>query len=99
MISIEIKEKLEFTLDVDTIDYYNAMPLLNAINTEIEKYQKRVVINLKNVSFIDSSGIAMLAGLTKRYTGSRGNLVLSNVSQELKKMFKTMNLDGFFKLR
>jgi len=98
MISVEVNERLEIIINVDSIEFSNSMPLSNLINDEIKKYKKNISINLKNVLFIDSTGIAMLARLMQRNAGPGKNVVLTEVSRDLKAIFKAMSLDGFFKL-
>lgn len=56
---------------------------------------KHLVINLKDVRFIDSSGLGMLIGCYKFMQGRQGSMMLSDVSTAL---YRILELSGIKKL-
>ena len=56
---------------------------------------KHLVINLKDVRFIDSSGLGMLIGCYKFMQGRQGSMMLSDVSVAL---YRILELSGIKKL-
>ncbi len=59
---------------------------------EVEE-KKTIIINLKNVQVIDSIGIGVLIKASKRLHQKDGSLVLKDVSNDIIKMFKIMQID------
>ena len=56
---------------------------------------KHLVLNLKDVRFIDSSGLGMLIGCYKFMQGRQGSMMLSDVSAAL---YRILELSGIKKL-
>ena len=67
-----------------------------AIRKAVDSGARAVVINLQDVSAIDSSGIADLASSHMTLASSGGRLKLSNLSQKLKDIFAITRLNGVF---
>jgi anti-sigma B factor antagonist len=57
----------------------------------------RVVIDFKNVSFLDSSGLGALVGVLKKI-GHRGELVVSGLNNDVQQMFRICRMDRVFKV-
>ncbi|MCM8530214.1 MAG: STAS domain-containing protein [Lentisphaeraceae bacterium] len=55
-----------------------------------------VVVNLKNVEMIDSTGISLLISLQNTLKKNSGELSLENSSEDIAHMFKLMRLDKHF---
>jgi anti-sigma B factor antagonist len=51
-----------------------------------------------DVSYIDSSGIGTLINATKKIRDKKGELIISNLSSEVKKIFSLVNLETFLKI-
>ena len=58
----------------------------------------KIYINFSNVKYIDSSGIGVLINTAKKIRTNSGELILSNLSSDIKKIFSTVNLDSYFKI-
>lgn len=58
----------------------------------------KVVIDMKNVGYIDSSGLATLVELLKKLKQKGGNLSLSQVSEKVKSLFEITKLDRLFSI-
>ena len=58
----------------------------------------KVIINMANVGYIDSSGLATLVELLKRVKTKGGNLGLSQVSEKVKSLFEITKLDKLFSI-
>jgi len=60
------------------INIYNGRTLRNALNELLEQGEAKVIINLKDVKYLDSSGIGiLLSGLT-RFKKEQGKFLLCN---------------------
>lgn len=80
------------------IDLYNAPEIKDTMQKLIEAEKYSIIINLEQVSYIDSSGIgALISGLSnlKKYQGS---LKIINVYASVKKVFELTKLTSFFEI-
>ena len=58
----------------------------------------KVVVNLKMVNFIDSSGLAVLVQGMKRSRDNKGDVHLCNLQQKVRIIFELTRLDKAFKI-
>ncbi len=59
---------------------------------------KKIIINMENMDFIDSKGIAVLISAAKVTRKNEGDLVLIDVPDHIKSIFKPINLQRFIKI-
>ena len=78
------------------IDLYNASEITNMINKISENEKYNIVINLKDVSYIDSSGIGALISCSSLLKKSQMGLKIINVYASVKKVFELTSLTSFF---
>lgn len=57
----------------------------------------KLVIDLSEVSFVDSSGLGALVGLLKK-VGNRGEVVLCHPADSVMQMFRITRMDRVFKM-
>lgn len=70
--------------------------LRQAIDTEIERRGIRtVILNLEEVSFIDSSGLGVILGRFKKLLPLGGKIIISHVPPHI---YKIMELSGLPKI-
>jgi anti-sigma B factor antagonist len=55
-----------------------------------------VVIDLRGVTFMDSSGLGALVGVRKRVEGAGGTLTLANLSPNVLRIFALTKMDSVF---
>ena len=91
------KNETAIILDIyGDVDLYNAPDLVNMIHKLAEKEKCKIIINLKDVFYIDSSGIgAIISGLLHVEENS-GELKIIHISAAVKKIFELTNLISFF---
>ncbi len=80
------------------IDVYNAYELRNEINRAIEDKFYRVIIDLKNVSYIDSSGLGVLVSGVKTVMNHQGVLKLVELNEKIRSLTKLTGLEKFFEI-
>jgi len=56
-----------------------------------------LLVNMERAEYIDSSGISVLINTTKLLRKAGGDLVVTTVSQEIKKIFSIVYLQDFIK--
>ena len=80
------------------IDLYNAPEIKDIVNKLIEQKKYSVVINLKEVTYIDSSGIGALISSLSNLKKYQGGLKIINVFASVKKVFELTKLTSFFEI-
>ena len=75
----------------------NTSPQVKKIFDKIIASKKeKIVINLKKVSYVDSSGLATLVEILKGLRAYGGRLKISNLSQKVKNLFEITKLEKLF---
>ncbi|MFC1504162.1 STAS domain-containing protein [Spirochaetota bacterium] len=80
------------------IDLYNAPEIKESIKQQIDQGHKKVIINLENVSYIDSSGIGALISSLSNLKKIGGGLKIINVYDSVRKVFELTKLTSFFQI-
>ncbi|MEW6556844.1 MAG: STAS domain-containing protein [Elusimicrobiota bacterium] len=58
----------------------------------------KVVVNLSQVNYIDSSGLGTFIGALKMFNAVNGKIVLAGLSSNLKKIFEITRMSNFFSI-
>jgi len=87
---VRLKGKITFELCPDLQRFLDPIP---------EAEVKRVVIDFKEVPFIDSSGIGEILRLFKRIKEAGGEVVLANPNQKLRDLFLMYRFNQFMKIQ
>jgi anti-sigma B factor antagonist len=72
--------------------------LRDAVRDMVSKNQKKVLLNLGDVSYIDSSGIGELVSGFTTVTNSGGNLKLLNLNKRVKDLLQITKLYTVFEV-
>jgi len=78
------------------IDMHHTPGVHKALVETYSKQPKRMVINLAEVSYMDSSGIGTLVEVLRKVKSYRGKLVLCGLSERVQSVFEITKLDQFF---
>ena len=78
------------------IDINSSPDVKKTFDQVVSQKKDKVVINLKDVSYIDSSGLATLVEILKNLRAYGGKLKLSNLSVKVKGLFEITKLDKLF---
>ena len=71
-------------------------PVLEFVKDNIEAGNKRVLFNLQDLKFINSTGLGMLMTALARVRNAGGEMILSNLPEIMTKLLKMMKLDATF---
>jgi len=80
------------------IDLYFAPELKEYFNKVISKNGLHIVANLKDVSYIDSSGCAAFVAVLKGLKTRQGSLKFCHIQSNIKKLFSLAKLDSIFEV-
>ena len=78
------------------IDLFTAPELKQKLTDAIEGGKTRIVVDLTQTSFLDSTALGVLIGAVKRLRTRDGALVIVNVDQNIAKTFEITGLDQIF---
>jgi anti-anti-sigma factor len=73
--------------------------LQSRLDKLVEKDVRQVVIDFREVPFIDSSGVGEILRLFKRMREMGGDIILINPNQKLRDLFSMYRFDQFMTIR
>jgi len=80
------------------IDVYTAPQFRETIVAAIEAGHTRLVLDVENVAFLDSTGLGVLVGALKRVRAEGGSLDIICTGDRLLRIFRITGLDKVFGL-
>lgn len=80
------------------LDMNNVKFVKKIFDDEVNKGTKYVAIDMKNLSYIDSSGIGSFIGLMSKLRQVGGQVILLNMNPEIERIFSMTKLLAFFKV-
>ena len=81
------------------IDINTSPSIKKMFDKAMQKKSERVVVNLKSVTYVDSSGLATLVEILKNIRQYGGKLKLSNLSPKIKSLFEITKLEKLFDIQ
>ena len=82
------------------IDHHCAKAYIAGIGAKIEAYTPEVcILDFADVSFVDSSGIAVVINALRSMTQIEGKLVLSGICQQPMKVFRASGIDKIVEIK
>jgi anti-sigma B factor antagonist len=81
------------------IDLFTAPELKAALAAAVEAGRTRIVVDLTETSFLDSTALGVLIGAVKRLRSRDGVLTIVNVDRNIAKTFEITGLDQIFTIR
>ncbi|PLS07976.1 anti-sigma factor antagonist [Neobacillus cucumis] len=99
-LSIDIHQKNEevSVLLAGEIDAFTAPNLREELLPLAEGDKKVVTVNLKDVSYLDSTGLGVFVGLFKKMKENGGELRLIELSDRLKRLFEITGLGNIMNI-
>ncbi|MBQ6839844.1 MAG: STAS domain-containing protein [Oscillospiraceae bacterium] len=82
------------------IDHHCAKAYIQSLSAKIEAYNPRIcVLDFQDVSFMDSSGIAVVINTLRNMTRIEGSLVLTGLSDQPMKVFRASGIDKLVEIK
>lgn len=82
------------------IDHHCAKAYIQTIISKIEAYTPKVcVLDFQEVTFMDSSGIAVVINALRNMSRIQGSLVLTGLNEQPLKVFKTSGMDKLVEIK
>ena len=80
------------------IDLHVAPTVTAAFNDVIDRKPERLVVDLTDVSYIDSAGLATLIQAMQKVEGYGGKFMLSGLQETVRSIFEISRLDQVFQI-
>src|ERR1700712_6135282 len=80
------------------IDLFTAPELKQVLAESIESGRIRIIVDLTETTFLDSTALGVLIGAVKRLRSRDGALAIVNVDENISKTFEITGLDQIFKI-
>lgn len=90
----KVKVSVSGEIDMNTSDELRDV-LMDAIDESI--YQ--ITVDMQEVNFIDSSGIATLVETMQELNSNNGQLILKNLREDVRSVFEIANLIDVFEIQ
>jgi anti-anti-sigma factor len=82
-----------------TREHLSGLPdLSRTVEEQLDAGKKRFALNLKNVSYIDTSGLGMIFGMYKRIMKKDGHLVIAEIPSRLQRVFDVMDIGSIMRI-
>ena len=78
------------------IDINTSPDVKKSFDKAVKEKKEKVVINLKQVGYVDSSGLATLVEILKNLRSYGGKLKLASLSDKVRGLFEITKLDKLF---
>ena len=82
------------------IDHHCAKAYIQIISSKIEAYMPQIcVLDFHEVTFVDSSGIAVVINALRNMSQIEGKLLLSGISPQPMRVFRASGIDKLVEIR
>jgi len=81
-----------------TVDMHHTPEVHKALVSACNRKPQNLVINMEEVTYMDSSGIGTLVEVFRRVNGYQGKLALCGLNERVHSVFEITKLDKFFKI-
>lgn len=98
-LNFDFKDGTLYVSLIGEINHHNAFSVRQEIDEKIQELNsKNLVLDLAEVSFMDSSGLGLIMGRYQRMQELGGTLTVANPSADHKKLFKLAGLNKLVKI-
>lgn len=78
------------------IDIYNAPELKEHLNKLIQEARGNIVIDCRDLNYVDSTGLGVLISVLKKVREYEGDIKIKNLKPYIRKIFTITGLDKIF---
>lgn len=96
-ISRIIEDKISFiTLKGNLLGEKDSKPIIESVGKSIENNSNLFVVDVKELSYVNSTGISALISILTKSRNAGGEMYLINLPDQLKKLLELTKLDKVF---
>ena len=78
------------------VDIYTSKSFKEELNNIVDSTKLDLVIDFKDLSYIDSTGLGILVGALKKVKQNNKEVYITNIKDSIKKLFVITGLDKLF---
>ena len=97
-ISQKNKNEIQILELTGELDFHTSPEFRDRLHAVIEKQATKLLVNLKKVSYIDSSGLATFIEALQKVKKKAGRMVLTELAPAVRSVFEIAKLDDVFSL-
>ncbi|MBO8170623.1 MAG: anti-sigma F factor antagonist [Bacillaceae bacterium] len=95
-IDLEQRDRILIVRLKGELDHHTSDELKKQLESAIEEADiQHIILSLKNLQFMDSSGIGVILGRYKKISQKQGEMVVCSINPTIKRLFE---LSGLFKI-
>jgi len=91
----KLQDKIKVILSGE-VDIYTSQELKEKLYKIVETYREDLLIDCKDLNYIDSTGLGIFVGALKKAKQYEKKIVISNLKENIKKLFLITGLDKIF---
>lgn len=95
-VKIEVRDSAKIVLVKGDVDMSSSRRLREVLKELTNKKEKRIVIDLAQMPYIDSAGLATLVECYQETKKYKGDLRLADLSTNVREVFRLARLDTIF---
>lgn len=94
------KKHGELVIDLEgDLDIYSCTDFKETVNNEVIKNPADILIEAKDLDYIDSTGLGVLISIYKHIKESGHNIAIKDLKPNVKKIFLITDLDKIFDIK
>lgn len=94
-----ITDESATTIEIDgEVDLYSSTDVRKTLYGLMDQKTPVIIVDLKGVGYMDSSGVATLVEGWQRVKNYGGKIVLADLRKEVRDVFELTKLDSFFEI-
>ncbi|AUS98154.1 anti-anti-sigma factor [Clostridium thermosuccinogenes] len=78
------------------VDIYTSQKLKDKLYSLVDESKSDIRIDFKDLTYIDSTGLGILVGALKKARQKEKNIIISNMRENINKLFLITGLDKLF---
>ena len=95
-IDLEVRQEVLCIRLGGELDHHTAEILREKVTKTIEQHHiQHIILNLENLTFMDSSGLGVILGRYKQIKSMKGEMVVVSITPPVKRLFE---MSGLFKI-
>jgi len=79
-----------------SLDIYTSIDFRNYLETNVNQSHKKIIVDMLNLNYIDSSGIGMLIKVLNNFKSANYSFILTRLKPSMEKVFKVAGLSSYF---
>lgn len=94
-----VEEQLEGSVKIHIageVDIFTSQKLKEKLYTVIDTYQTDLIIDCRDLNYIDSTGLGIFVGTLKKSKQYGKKIFINNLKESIKKLFIITGLDKLF---